>query len=101
MRANLDLTRGLVMAESLTKALATHVGRPEAQRIVQAACDRATRSSSGLYLVALVDAQVRAILSPEEIDRALDPSGYLGSTDAVIDRALAAYREAQSSRATS
>jgi hypothetical protein len=41
---------------------------------------------------------VRAILSPEEIDRALDPSGYLGSTDAFIKRALAAYREVQSLR---
>jgi len=98
MRTNLDLTRGLIMAESLAMALAPHVGRPEAQRIVQASCDRAMRSGAELCQVALADAQVRAILSPEEIDRALDPSGYLGSTDAFIKRALAAYREVQSSR---
>ena len=32
MKANLDLTGGLIMAESLTMALAPHIGRPEAQR---------------------------------------------------------------------
>ncbi len=95
MRTNLDLTGGLIMAESLAMALAPHVGRPEAQRIVQASCDRAIRSGAGLRQAALADVQVRAILSPEEIDRALDPSGYLGSTDAFIERAFAAYREVE------
>ncbi len=95
MRTNLDLTGGLIMAESLAMALAPHVGRPEAQRIVQASCDRAIRSGAELRQVALADAQVHAILSQEEIDRALDPSGYLGSTDAFIERALAAYREVE------
>ncbi len=86
MRTNLDLTGGLIMAESLAMALAPHVGRPEAQRIVQASCDRAIRSGAGLRQAALADVQVRAILSPEEIDRALDPSGYLGSTDGSLPR---------------
>lgn len=98
MRANLALTAGLIMAESLTMTLALHVGRPEAHRIVQSACDDAIRSGMNLRQAALADAQVRAYLSPEEIDRALDPGGYLGSTDTFIDRALASYREAQSSR---
>src|SRR6185437_15559363 len=48
MRANLALTRGLIMAESLTMALAPHVGRSEAQRVVKALCDRADRA--GLHL---------------------------------------------------
>jgi hypothetical protein len=39
---------------------------------------------------------MQAILSPEEIDQALDPGAYLGSTDAFIDRALRSYREVQS-----
>jgi adenylosuccinate lyase len=40
-------------------------------------------------------------LSPEEIDRALDPIGYLGSANTFIDRALEAYREVQSSQGAS
>jgi len=91
MQANLALTQGLIMAESLTMALAPHLGRPEAQRIVQAACDSALKSGSDLHQTALQDPQIRSILSPQEIDHALDPSHYLGSTNTFIDRALEAY----------
>ena len=97
MRANLDLTGGLIMAESLTMALAAHMGRPEAYRIVQAVCNQVAGSAKNLRQAAMEDAQVRAALSSEEIDNALDPARYLGSSDTFIDRALAAYREAQSS----
>lgn len=98
MRANLDLTGGLIMAESLTMALASHVGRPEAYHIVQAACNQVIEAGVDLRQAALADVQVRAILSPEEIDGALDPTRYLGSTDVFINRALEAYREIQSSQ---
>jgi len=91
MRANLDLTGGLVMAESLTMALAPHLGRPEAYRIVQALCQRVLKGDEKLYQVALTDERVRAVLSAEEIKHALDPVTYVGSADAFIDRALHAY----------
>jgi 3-carboxy-cis,cis-muconate cycloisomerase len=93
MKANLELTNGLIMAESLTMTLAPHVGRPEAYRIVQAACNRVIGSGGDLRRAAMEDAQVRAFLSPGEIDRALDPSGYLGSADAFINRALEDYKK--------
>ena len=95
MRANLDLGGGLSMAESLTMALAAHVGRTEAQRIVRETCGRALAAGSTLRQAALDDPQVRAALSPDAIDRALDPAGYLGSADALIERALESYREIQ------
>ena len=91
MRANLDAAGGLLMAESVTMALAAHVGRPDAQQIVKAAAARV--AGSVMFRQALLDdARVGAALSPEALARALDPAGYLGSTDALIDRALAAYR---------
>jgi 3-carboxy-cis,cis-muconate cycloisomerase len=98
MSANLDLTGGLIMAESLAMALAPRLGRPEAQRIVQAICDRAVRSGVHLRQAALEEVQVHTILSLEEIDRALNPGEYLGSTVAFIDRALASYRKVQPSK---
>lgn len=96
MSANLDLTGGLIMAESLTTTLALRVGRPEAQRIVKALCDAAIRSGMLLHQAAQGDMYVQSILSTTEIDNALDPGAYLGSTDTFIDRALASYREIQS-----
>lgn len=93
MSANLALTGGLIMAESLTMALAPHIGRPAAQHIVQGVCNRALASKRDVRQIALEDEQVTAILSPTEIEQALDPTKYLGSTDTFIDRALAAYHE--------
>jgi 3-carboxy-cis,cis-muconate cycloisomerase len=93
MSTNLDMTGGLIMAESLTMALALHVGRPEAQLIVKALCDRAVRSGMHLLQAAKEEVQVQCILSPEEIDLALEPGEYLGSTNAFIDRAIASYRD--------
>jgi 3-carboxy-cis,cis-muconate cycloisomerase len=97
-RAEARAGGGLIMAESLTMALAPHAGRPEAQSIVKALCDRAVRSGMHLRQAAMEEAQVHSILSLEEIDRALDPGAYLGSTNAFIDRALSSYREVQQSR---
>jgi 3-carboxy-cis,cis-muconate cycloisomerase len=97
MSANLDLTGGLIMAESLNMALAQRVGRPEAQRIVKALCDRSASSGVHLRQVAQEDEHMKTLLSPEEIDLALDPGEYLGSTDAFIDRALTSYHELLSS----
>ena len=92
MQANLDLTGGLIMAEALTMALATSIGRPEAYRLVQAVCNQLPGSGKDLRQAALEDQQICAILSPEEIDQALHPANYLGSTDAFINRVLETYR---------
>jgi 3-carboxy-cis,cis-muconate cycloisomerase len=44
--------------------------------------------------VLLGDAEVAAHLSAAEIDAALAPEHYLGVADALVERALAAHREA-------
>jgi 3-carboxy-cis,cis-muconate cycloisomerase len=93
MRANLDLTRGLLMAESLSMALATRVGKQEAHHVVQAACERAVRQGSDLQTVARADEQISDALSADEIGAALDPAGYLGSANLFVDRALDAFHQ--------
>jgi 3-carboxy-cis,cis-muconate cycloisomerase len=95
MRANLNRTDGLIMAEALTMALAPQVGRDEAYQIVRRVCDRAVQAGTGLLEVAASDAQIRAVLSPDRIARAFDISGYLGSADAFIERALVGFRRLQ------
>lgn len=92
MRENLGITRGLLMAESLSMTLATRLGKQEAHHVVQAACERAVREGTDLGSVAHADPQISAALSPEQIARALDPAAYLGSADLFVDRALAACR---------
>ena len=95
MKANLDLTHGLIMAESLTMALARYIGKSEAHRLVQQACERVIVSGESLQQVALMDAQICQFLSPHVIEQALNPAHYLGSTGVFINRALEAYHEAK------
>ena len=98
MSTNLNMTNGLVMAESLTMALARHVGKSEAHLLVQGMCAQAVKSGVHLREVVVVETRVRSVLSLEEIDSVLDPVNYLGSTYTFIDRALASYRKVQLSR---
>lgn len=92
MRANLGVTRGLLMAESLSMALAGRIGKQEAHHVVQAACERAVRQGADLASVAQADAQISGALSADQIAAALDPAAYLGSADLFIDRALAQFQ---------
>ncbi len=97
MRANLEMTHGLIMAEALTTALAARVGRPEAYRLVEALARQVSTSDDTLLQAALASEAVSSALTPGELAQALDPANYLGSTDEFINHALAVYRESQRS----
>jgi 3-carboxy-cis,cis-muconate cycloisomerase len=93
MRENLEATGGLLMAESVVASLGERVGRGRARELVDAACERALDAGTSLREQLIGDGAVSAELSEEEIDRALDPTGYLGSAGVFVDRALSRYRE--------
>jgi 3-carboxy-cis,cis-muconate cycloisomerase len=93
MRRNLELAGGTLMAEALTVAIAAKLGRHQAQRIVKAEAERALRDGITLEEAAVEDTCTAGVLSADEIDRALDPTRYLGSADAFIDQALASFRQ--------
>jgi 3-carboxy-cis,cis-muconate cycloisomerase len=93
MRANLEQSSGMLMAESLAFAMAPQIGRPAAQQLVQALVGRAQAGGVSLRQAADASLQVRNLLSPAALTQALNPAAYLGSSDALIDRALAAYEE--------
>jgi 3-carboxy-cis,cis-muconate cycloisomerase len=98
MRENLDTGGGLVMAESVVTALGAEIDRVEAKRLVEAAAGRAIDAGTPLREQLVNDPAVSAALSAEQLDRALDPAGYLGSADAFVDRSLARYRESGGAR---
>ncbi len=93
MRVNLEEASGALMAESLSTALAGHVGRPEAMRLTAHVVEQAFRARMTLRDAVSRDTRVSALLQGWELDRALDPAAYLGSTNALIDRALRSWRE--------
>lgn len=91
MRANLDQTGGLLLAESVTAGLAPSLGRQSAHDLVQRLCRDAVVQHTPFRDVLLHDDQVREHLGEAGVDAALDPAAYLGSACAFVDRALAAY----------
>ena len=93
MRANLERGGGLILAEALSTALAPRLGQPEAQRIVQDACARAIEEGITLRQAAGEDATVRAVLPTEALERAFEPSAYLGVSDSLIDAALVQFKD--------
>ncbi len=92
MRANLDATLGLPLAESLMMTLAPKIGRMEAHHRVEAASKLALASNRPLAEVAKAEPAIAGNISGEEIDRALNPKSYLGSAEQMVDAALDAAR---------
>lgn len=92
MRANLELSDGLVMSEALSTALAAKLGRGAAQELTTAAARRAREEGTSLAEAAAATPAIEAALGAEGIAAALRPEAYLGSAGAFVDRALAAHR---------
>jgi 3-carboxy-cis,cis-muconate cycloisomerase len=92
MRANLDLTGGLIMAESVVVALGKRVDRLTARKLVDAAVASATDGGRPFAEVLKQDRAIAAYLTPGQLTEALEPANYVGACGALIDRALEAYR---------
>jgi 3-carboxy-cis,cis-muconate cycloisomerase len=92
MRANLDATRGLVMAEAVTMALGDRIGRLEAYRLVEQACRRAAEQGRHLRDVLAEDSAVSSHLPGGALDRLFAPENYLGVAEQLVERALAAHK---------
>ena len=95
MRANLDATRGLIMAEAVTFALAEKIGKSEAHHLVEAASKKAVASKASLREVLGKDAKVTAHLTAEQLTNLFEPMAYQGASQALIDRLLASLDEKQ------
>jgi 3-carboxy-cis,cis-muconate cycloisomerase len=93
MAANLEATRGLVLAEAVEVALAARVGRAAARRAVEAACRRAEADGLTLRAALSADAEAAAHLTPEELTRVFDPRRHLGVAERLVEAALDAHRK--------
>jgi len=93
MRANLDATGGLIMAEAIAFALAEKIGKSEAHHLVEMLSKKAVAEKKHLRDVLAEDAQVKAQLSADNIARLLEPMTYQGTSQVLIDRLLASLGE--------
>ncbi len=92
MRANLDLTDGLMMAEAVTQALAEASGRHDAAKIVEAACKRAVAAGHGLLEELATDAAIITWLPRERLAALMQPESYLGAATDFVSAVLTTYQ---------
>jgi len=91
MLHNLELTKGLVLAEAVSIALSQRIGRDAAHHLIEQCCRRAVEQGEHLRQVLGAEPQVTAQLSAEALDRLLDPAHYLGQSQRWVQRALAEH----------
>lgn len=91
MKANLDLTRGLIYSSKVLLALVdTGISREDAYKIVQrnsmAVWDDVHAAVDGLDLRARLEADPECTVTPETLDEIFDPWDFLTRRDAVFAR---------------
>lgn len=96
MRANLDASGGLPLAERVSGLLAPAMGKIAAHDLVAQASANALAAGGSLRDALLDDPGMRhrlgtAGITPGQIESALDPAGYLGAAGEFVDAALAAH----------
>lgn len=88
MKANLESTRGLIVAEAVMMKLAEFVGRQEAHEIVYGACVSAVEGDLSLIESLQQVEQVTQHLSAEQLTSLVDPTQYLGCCQLMVDELL-------------
>jgi len=89
MRANLDLTHGLVVSEAVMMGLAPYLGREYAHDLVYEICREAIRLKRPLLDLLAENAEIAKHLDREALTRLCDPANYLGQSGVMVDRVLA------------
>jgi 3-carboxy-cis,cis-muconate cycloisomerase len=92
MRANLDLTHGLIMAEAVSMKLAEKIGKDEAHKLVEDASKRAASKRRHLKDVLLEDEAVTGKIAAKDIEKLFDPMNYQGVAQLFISRLLASAK---------
>ena len=90
MLANIESSRGLVMAESLMmKMTEKGIGRQDAHEIVRSSSMIAEDENRHLRDVLLEREDLKGLMSKEDILAAMDPKNYTGGSREIVDRMVA------------
>jgi len=88
MKHNLNISKGLIVAEAVMMGLAPFTGRQQAHDIVYDAC-RTVNDNGGTLAEALAALpEVTKHFDRAAIDRLTDPANYLGLAPQMVDRAV-------------
>jgi len=89
MRANLDLTKGLIVSEAVMMGLGPHLGRQYAHDLVYDICRQVVATGRPLVDLLAENAEIAKYLDRAALQKLCDPANYLGEAGAMVDRVLA------------
>ena len=93
MRANLDLTKGLIVSEAVMMGLGPYLGRKYAHDLVYDICRNVIATGRPLVDLLAENEEVSKHLNREALVKLCDPANYLGEAGAMVDRVLAMHKE--------
>jgi 3-carboxy-cis,cis-muconate cycloisomerase len=89
MRANLDLTKGLIVSEAVMMGLGPYLGRQYAHDLVYDICRKVVATGRPLVELLAENAEIAKHLDRPALEKLCDPANYLGEAGAMVDRVLA------------
>jgi 3-carboxy-cis,cis-muconate cycloisomerase len=89
MRANLDITKGLIVSEAVMMGLGPSLGRQRAHDLVYDVCRKVVATGRPLADLLAEDAEISKHMSRAELAKLCDPANYLGQAGEMVDRVLA------------
>ena len=89
MKKNLEISKGLPMAESLmTILISKGLGRGEAHELMRKVSLKAVQQNKSLKEVFIKENMNLNLLTENEIDYALKPENYLGAAEEIIEKVV-------------
>lgn len=88
MRANLEMTNGLVVSEAVMMGLGPHLGREYAHDLVYDICRLAIQDNRPLLDLLVENPEISKHMNREELSKLCDPANYLGLSGEMVDRVL-------------
>jgi 3-carboxy-cis,cis-muconate cycloisomerase len=89
MRANLDMTNGLVVSEAVMMGLAPYLGREHAHDVVYDLCRKAIEQNRPLLDLLAETPEITRHVDRKGLQALCDPAHYLGLSGVMVDRVLA------------
>jgi 3-carboxy-cis,cis-muconate cycloisomerase len=89
MRANLDITRGLIVSEAVMMGLGPYIGRQYAHDLVYDICRQVVATGRTLLDLLAENKEVAKHLDRAALEKLCDPANYLGQAGEMVDRVLA------------
>jgi 3-carboxy-cis,cis-muconate cycloisomerase len=89
MRANLDLTKGLIVSEAVMMGLGPYLGRQYAHDLVYDICRKVVATGRPLVDLLAENTEIAKHLDRPALEKLCDPANYLGEAGSMVDRVLA------------